>query len=76
MKSFADWTTDIAAANKKPKPSVDPDYLPDGLTYMGRGEYKATCCICGEFKEVVGWEPGVPFDVDTFHCGGSQRCCP
>lgn len=70
MKSFADWTTDLAATNQRGM----VDELPEGLYYMGKGEYKANCVICGELKEVY-CDPK-EFDATYFYCGGSPRCCP
>lgn len=77
MKSFADWTTDLAQRHKEAGPANptweyweakdlvwnDPDDCP-----------KARCQVCCEWTPVY-CDP-TEFDPTYHYCGGSPRCCP
>lgn len=75
MRSFADWTTDLAKQNREYL--AEGAELPEGMYYMGKGEYKATCVVCGNMTEVY-LDPSEfdKFDPTYHYCGGSPRCCP
>lgn len=80
MKSFADWTTDLAAANNATKradalPMTWEEWEEEGTVRVDvLGRPMAYCRVCGEDTEVY-CEPE-HFDPDYHYCGGSPRCCP
>jgi len=78
MKSFADWTTDIAKANNPTKTyagAMDWDeWLDSGCVEADGDEYLACCQGCGEWT-VVECEAH-QFDPAYHYCGASPRCCP
>lgn len=82
MKSFADWTTDIAKANNAPKAETYAgamtwdEWLDSGcvLEDDDTNEYLACCQGCGEWT-VVECEAH-EFDPAYHYCNGSPRCTP
>jgi hypothetical protein len=68
MKSFDEWTRDIAAL-------ADPDDLPEGI-WEQDGKYMAECCCCGKYDEIPVGLDEIPEDGYKHHCGGSDRCIP
>lgn len=46
MKSFADWTQDVAASNQEPPPD-DTDTAGDGLGFASAHYGYVTCPHCG-----------------------------
>lgn len=80
MKSFADWTTDIAAANKAVPASEKGPVTWELLEYAGDvtldalGRPMAPCICCGKDSE-VHCEPH-EFDLSYHYCGSTPRCCP
>lgn len=85
MKSFADWTTDLA---QRGQPKCDGDHggppcadqecwamLPEGVVEgTEAGEYLARCVVCGEYTPL--YCDFKEFDAAYHYCGGSPRCCP
>lgn len=79
MKSFADWTSDLAAANNAAEgrvvqPTSWADWEAEGVIVDALGRPMFPCNVCGEDTEVY-CEPD-EFDPDYHYCGGSPRCCP
>ena len=81
MKSFADWTTDIAVANNQPKTATYAgamtwdDWILNGSVDIGDDDrMEAVCQGCGEWTEV--YCEAHQFDPAYHYCNGSPRCCP
>lgn len=82
MKSFADWTSDLAAANNAPKIADKgvlgmtwDDWILNGAVDIGEADsMEALCQGCGEWTEIHC--EAHEFDPAYHYCGGSPRCCP
>lgn len=82
MKSFADWTSDLAAANNAPKAADKgvlgmtwDDWIASGcVSDEGDGTYLACCQGCASWTEVEC--EAHEFDPAYHYCNGSPRCTP
>ncbi len=76
MKSFEEWTADIAADSDDtllPEWHIELiDYNQDIMDEPHNWVFP--CCICERDSEIC-CEPE-EFDPDMHYCGGSPSCCP
>jgi hypothetical protein len=72
MKSFSEWTRDLAAEISAPA----ADELPEGIVEVQDGKYEAKCCCCEEWREIFCDISEIPDTGYVHYCGGSPWCCP